>query len=670
MHRFSFLVLALVAMTASAADKSPARRLELADLGTEIGLSKHSLSPDGKRIVVVTQRTDFTDNRYLKTLTLVDVASGALSTLAPERQQVDSPQWSPNGDRIAWLDTASDGLAQIQVAQLDGNPASVRRVTNVEQGVKSFKWSPDGKSFAFIAADPPEERTGDERHNRSFEAGEYDYLATSPPTPSHLWVVPVVGGEPRRITSGMETVMDIEWLRDGKEIAIVTQPTPILVDYIDETLKVLSLDGKQSRTLVHEGKSIVMDTPLKLSPDGRLLSFSRPRGDGRETDFFPENISVIPVAGGERRDATPDLDRDIIAVTWLPDSSGLLAAAPERTLMNLWHQPLGGKPRALDVGAASTVWEVSMSRNGTISFIGSEPNHLPEIYVKASLDAKPRRLTKFHAHLEGLEYGVVQTIRWKNDGFDQDGVLLYPPGFRKGMKAPLVLNIHGGPSQPSAEGWHWSDDGLSRVMAAKGWIVFLPNYRGSGSMGLKYQSAVVDDAGAGPGRDVMAGVAAVKALGVVDEERIALTGYSYGGYMTVWLAGNYPDVWRVAVAGAAVTDNFDWYNLADYNITWGLGMKGSPWVGDNDANYWRQSPITYAKNIRAPMLILSGTHDRRVTITQSYKLYHALKDNGVPVKFIAYPDSPHWPDKPVHERDMFRRWIDWVEQHFRGSSTK
>jgi dipeptidyl aminopeptidase/acylaminoacyl peptidase len=166
---------------------------------------------------------------------------------------------------------------------------------------------------------------------------------------------------------------------------------------------------------------------------------------------------------------------------------------------------------------------------------------------------------------------------------------------------------------------------------------------------------------------VMAGLEAVKARGFVDESRIALTGYSYGGYMTVWLAGHYSG-WRVAVAGAAVTDNFDWYNLADYNVTWGLGMNGSPWLNDNAENYWRQSPLAYAHRIRTPMLILSGTHDRRVTVTQSYKLYHALKDNGVPVQFIAYPDSGHWPEEPVHERDMLRRWIEWIDLHFRGPS--
>ena len=164
--------------------------------------------------------------------------------------------------------------------------------------------------------------------------------------------------------------------------------------------------------------------------------------------------------------------------------------------------------------------------------------------------------------------------------------------------------------------------------------MFSPNYRGSNNMGDKFQSAVINDAGDGPGRDVMSGVAAFKERGMVDASRMAVTGWSYGGYMTAWLTANYPD-FKAAVAGAAVTDWFDWYNLADMNTWAGFGLGGSPWRNDNAMNYWSQSPMAYAHQIKTPTLILSTTGDPRVTVTQSYKLYHALKDNGTPVQFIA-----------------------------------
>jgi len=205
-------------------------------------------------------------------------------------------------------------------------------------------------------------------------------------------------------------------------------------------------------------------------------------------------------------------------------------------------------------------------------------------------------------------------------------------------------------------------------MAARDWVVFSPNYRGSNNMGRKFQRAVINDAGDGPARDVMAGIAAVKARGFIDENRIAVSGWSYGGFMTTWLIAHYQG-WKAAVAGAAVTDWFDWYNLSAINVWCGYGLGGSPWLNNNAQRYWQQSPISYAPNIRTPTLILSNIDDPVVTVTQSYKLYHALKDNGVPVQFIAYPVPGHLPEDPVHQQDMFQRWIDWIERHFQESHT-
>jgi len=209
---------------------------------------------------------------------------------------------------------------------------------------------------------------------------------------------------------------------------------------------------------------------------------------------------------------------------------------------------------------------------------------------------------------------------------------------------------------------------FNQIIAARGWLVFSPNYRGSSTQGKAFQSAVVNDAGEGPGRDVMSGVQVLKERGIVDEARVAVSGWSYGGYMTAWLTAHY-DGWAVAMAGAAVTDWFDWYSMADMNTWAGFGLGGSPWLNDNAMNYWRQSPMAYAHQIRTPTLILSATGDERVTVSQSYKLYHALKDNGVEVKFVVYPVSGHFPPDPVHRRDVRRRWVEWIVEHFEKVGT-
>ncbi|HKB90187.1 MAG TPA: prolyl oligopeptidase family serine peptidase, partial [Opitutaceae bacterium] len=190
-----------------------------------------------------------------------------------------------------------------------------------------------------------------------------------------------------------------------------------------------------------------------------------------------------------------------------------------------------------------------------------------------------------------------------------------------------------------------------------------PNYRGSDNEGNAFLSAIVGDSGAGPGRDVMAGVDYLKTRGFVDETRIAVSGWSYGGYMTTWLLGNYPTVWKAAVAGAAVTDLVDQYTLSDTNVRRGVALGGSPYTDDRIALYRTQSPITYASKVRTPTLILADAGDWRVTVTQSYKFYHALKDNGVETRFFAYPVPGHSPADPIRSRDVYRRWVAWLETH-------
>ena len=199
--------------------------------------------------------------------------------------------------------------------------------------------------------------------------------------------------------------------------------------------------------------------------------------------------------------------------------------------------------------------------------------------------------------------------------------------------------------------------------------MFRPNYRGSDNLGNAYQMAIVNDAGDGPGQDVMAGLEAMEQRGFVDTNRIVVSGWSYGGYMTVWMIGHY-QVWKTAVAGAAVTDNLEAYDLADFNVQERYMLGDSPWVDDRAKTYAEQSPISYASKIRTPTLILSDTGDERVPITQSYELYHALRDNGVPTKFIAYPTSGHWPNDPVRSRDIYRRWIEWLDQYLAPSAER
>ena len=242
-------------------------------------------------------------------------------------------------------------------------------------------------------------------------------------------------------------------------------------------------------------------------------------------------------------------------------------------------------------------------------------------------------------------------------------MLVYPPEYAAGRKYPMVLYIHGGPKSASVDSFAPSP----QILASMGWLVFEPNYRGSDSDGNAYEAAIVHDAGVGPGHDVMAGVKMLEARGIVDEKRIAVSGWSYGGYMTSWLIGNYPEVWRAAVAGAPVTDLTDEYALSDVEWLSHDIFGPSPYVAEGMKLYVAESPITYAPKMKTPTLILSDVGDYRVPTTQAYKLYHALKDNGVAVKFVAYPVGGHSPADPIRARDVWRRWTAWLAGYLNGT---
>jgi len=295
-----------------------------------------------------------------------------------------------------------------------------------------------------------------------------------------------------------------------------------------------------------------------------------------------------------------------------------------------------------------------------LAFAGSTPTHPNEIYYLAPGGAAPRCLTSFNQDIASRDLGHAEEFKWKGpDGFEEDGVVVYPPGFSPDHKYPLVLAIHGGPQSAST----LSFATLPQLLAAHGYIVFSPNYRGSDNLGNAYERAIFNDAGEGPGRDVVAGIEALEEKGFVDTSRIAVSGWSYGGFMTSWLIGHY-HFWKAAVSGAAVNDLLHEYALSDNNVTVRYQFGGPPWSPNFLKAYHEQSPIEYAGQITTPTLILSDTGDSRVPITESYLMYHALKDT---VQFFAYPIGGHFPGDPVRTTDVYRRWLDWMDHYLRGS---
>lgn len=632
---------------------------QLGDLPRIVNLSEPQISPDGKRIAVIVSTPDWKTDKSQQELDLVDVASGTRRALTWKREDISTPRWSPDGTRLAFLakdaDTKED---QLFVMPMDGGDAL--RVTGIKHGVDAYSWSPDGSQLAFVSADEAANAKAIKEHDDAFQVTDNHFLTRAALTPWHLWLVPSAGGTAKRLTEGSYSLQTDQqddapvpaWSRDGRSIAFVRFPGPYWGPSFHSVIDAVDTGGGQPRTLVAaEGSANVM-----YAPDSDNFAFMRPR-DGDQNNGNAVYVSV----NGDIRDATQALSRNFNGYAWLPRGKGLLLAGEDGTHAVLWEQPLSGAAKKLDLGEVEAGAEVSVSKTGALAFVGATTTHPGELYVMDSVRAKPRRLTNLNAFVDHLALGRTESIEWQGpDGFHEDGALTYPVGYRRGQTYPLVLVIHGGPEAASTVKF----SPLPQLLAAQGFVVFQPNYRGSTNLGDAYQHAIFRDTGVGPGKDVMAGVDAVQKLGIVDAQRIGVTGWSYGGYMTTWLTGHYP-IWKAAVSGAALTDWVMDYTISYYQTGDLYFFGDSPWTA-KDHDIWReQSPIAYAKNVTAPTLIMGDVGDPNVPLVNSYEWYHALRDNGVPVEFYAYPVDTHFPKDIVRTTDVYRRWVGWMTQHLK-----
>ncbi len=664
MHRFSGAAMA-VALALTAPLAASAHVVTLEDLRHEVGISDPRFTPDGRHVIFLASHEDFSTNDVKTDIMEVDVRTRALRTLSHGRTGVGAPQFSPDGTRLAFIADADD-TSQVFVMPAGGGQP--HQLTHASEGVDSYAWRPDGKAIAFVTPDKTPDAI-------AFVVGDNDYLSTSAPQPWHLWLQSTTGGSARRLTSGNKGLPPGEvilpqsvpenwfsWSKDGKSIAFTQMPNPYKTDGLKTNIEILDVaTGALRKLTTHDGE----EAGGEYSPDGSRLMYWYPR-NGNPVAI--NDLFIAPAGSGTGTDVTHALDRNAIGAAWMPDSRSLLVLAHEGTWAKYWRVSADGRSTLVPTGDVNPGGvAAAFGRDGdALAFTGSEPQRPTELYYMPSLTAAPQRLTDLNASFSTMALGRVTHVDWTGpDGYPEDGVLTYPAGYVAGKKYPLVLQIHGGPNWASVEAFDTDYEGLTQLFAGHGYATFEPNYRGSDNYGDAYQLAIFNDAGDGPGKDVMAGIEAVEKLGFVDPTRIAVSGWSYGGYMTTWLIGHY-HIWKCAIAGAAPTDAFVDYGISDYNVIGKYYFKGSPWQSRAiRADYVEQSPISYADQVTTPTLILHDTGDVRVPIVEDYEFYHALRDRGTPVEFVAYDAEGHYPADPIRSEDIYRRWLGWLDKYFK-----
>ncbi len=656
----------VVPLSASAAT----RTFTIDDLPKIVGVTSATISPDGKSIAYVVSRSNMKEDSYDREIDIYDVTTKTSRTVTFERKDLSSPSFSPNGDRLAFLAQRGSGDdAHQQIYVMDFRGGDPVAITNAPEGVEQFAWRPDGKAIAYVAADKSAYEKEKKKHLDGFVVGDQAFNDREAPTSNQIWLVNADGSGDQRLTEGSWSVPTaqppsspgppLSWSPDGKFICFTKMPNAFDADSDLAVVAILDVETKSIRSLTQHGK---YEGFGEWSPDGKNIAYWYPNnGDAAAVN----DIFVTPASGGNGVDVTAtDIDTNVQRAMWMPDGKSLLISGHKNTDAALWIKPLDGAAKRLNlsnVQPAQGFWlDASIAKTGAIAFVGSEPNRPGELYYMRSADAAPERVTSYNDSIAELSLGAVKTITWTNDGFQEDGTVTLPPSYDPQKTYPLVLVIHGGPNSASTTGFN----PMNQLLAARGYIVFNPNYRGSDNLGAKYWYAIVKDSGAGPGRDVMAGVDAVEKAYQIDRSRIAVSGWSYGGYMTSWLIGHY-HIWKTAVSGAAVNDLMDEYALADNGVGWRYQIGGSPYTNGLDKLYIEQSPINAAWDVTTPTLIMSDVGDQRVPITQSYKFFHALKDRGTTVEFWAYPVSGHFPGDPVRSQDVDRRWVEWIANYLK-----
>jgi dipeptidyl aminopeptidase/acylaminoacyl peptidase len=658
-----------IAFALAGAHAEAAARFTQGAMARLVELSAPQMAPNGARVALVASRADFANDRLLASLDVVDVASGARRTIVPARFGLSSPAWSPDGRRIAFLAPGASEAAQIFVVAAAGG--SPHRVTRAPSGIEQFAWRPDGRAFAYVSTASPPVLRGAARFRDGFHVGTDSYLARAIPEPAHLFVARDDGTGVRQLTRGRWTVLDGEdqtaltWSADGATLAFARAPSAILNDQDGSAVWLCSVATGVLRKLTTHAAH---ETSPLFAPVGRRIAFLYATG-GEEVAQ-----SELYLAGpGAAVNLSHAYDRTLLDAAWMPSSTALLAAADDGERRSLVEFPLSGGLRRIDLHGLDLVTDAmlyntgsslrgSIAPDGTIAFIGASPHRPSELYVVRPSGA-PRRLTSYNAFVASLDLPRVEPF-WFNgpDGFREEAVLTYPVGYDPSHRYPLMLKIHGGPDLAARVTF----DPLPQLMAARGWFVLAPNYRGSTNLGLAYQRAIARAPSSGPEKDLLAALALVQGRGLVDARRLGVSGWSYGGQLTAWMIAKH-HAWCAAMTGAPVTDTVVDYATADDLNDYPPIYGGPPFQGDLRALYERESPLTYVKDVTTPLLIMHNVGDERVPIVNSYLLFRALRDLHRPVQFVAYPLDVHEAGDagdPVRVADTFARWTGWFDAAF------
>ena len=627
-------------------------------------------SPDGRWVAYAVATPSLIDNRNVSRIWLAEVATGANRQLTQGPGSDRSPRWSPDGKTLAFLSTRQNG-PQVWVLDLTGGEA--RRVSNLAEGVGELNWLPDGKGFLVVSDVkwPPQQeidrRNGDYptdarlwtellwRHWDEFRAGRRQ----------HVFRVDVAGGEARDLTPVDHDVPaiatggdgDVAVSPDGREIAVVMHGDSLVADNTNVDVYVMAPDGSGLHAVTADNKGA--DNTPRYSPDGQWLSWLSMERAGFEADRLRLMLRRRTAGQSDSRtaEATAGWTLSVGSYTWCPDSKCIYAVVEERGRDNIYRIDIPSFRRTVAVGGGGLNTNVSVAADGkTLVYLHQSDTQPPEVWAVG----KPLSHQN-DAALAGLdlpplaEYGFVGA-----QGDSVFGWIQKPPAFDAAKKYPVVYLIHGGPQGAWTD--YWGSRWNYQLFASRGYVVAAVNFHGSTGYGQKFTDAISRHWGDYPYEDVMKGLDQVARLPYVDSTRMGAAGASYGGYMIYWIAGH-TDRFKTLVDHDGVFNTVSMAGSTEelWFTDWEFG--GTPY--QNRPLYEQWSPLNTVKNWKTPMLIVHSQLDYRVDLSEGYQAFTALRRMGVPAKFLYFPDEGHWVLRPRNRRLWWGVVLDWLDQYLK-----
>ncbi|HTX00617.1 MAG TPA: S9 family peptidase [Acidimicrobiales bacterium] len=625
------------------------------------------LSADGSTIAFVVGTPDKETDKVATAIWVAPTDGSAPARPFTAGPKDSAPRWSPDGRWLAFVAERGHG-PQLHLASLEGGEAVA--LTEAPYGVSGPAWSPDGGRLAFVARTgdwkDPEDQTAVERAAPRVVTGmrsRFDGIGWFDSRRSHVFVVPRDGGDATQVTDGDFDDDDPAWSPDGARLAFVSDRSETRCDEVQRDVWTVALRGARRPRRLTRGRGTAAGP--QFSPDGTLVAYvghENPVGDSASNT----HLMVVPASGsGPPRSLSAPLDRTVWGLArapgathaWIEDGRAVLFIVADRGTLAVYRSELDDpQPEAVLTGDRQIA--TLHAAGSTIGFCAQWLSEPPEVYCTDSDGTSERRVSEANAEARGLWCARARRMsHTSTDGQQVESFVLSPRGQQRGRPAPTVLEIHGGPHS-----WHPQAAlfGLYQALASAGYVVVLPNPRGSQGYGEKFAAACVGDWGGADYEDLMGVVDELVEVGVADPRRLYVAGYSYGGYMTSWIVGH-SDRFAAACAAAAVADVASMWGTTDIPTFAEREFEGPPF--ERPDAYARRSPTTYVADVKTPVQLFHWEGDLRCPLGQSQQLFQGLRRLGREVVMVLYPGGFHIVRSTSQMVDYLTRHIEWFEAH-------